>query len=291
MDITNVLKSFGLTLIVGLTMGIGSFISFFVKETNKRFLALSLSFSAGIMVYVSFMGILPEAISQLEGDLGHEKAYIWGLTGFFGGMILIAIIERAIHRIGDPHGGHDHGLHDHGVHSHLEHEDQDPMGHHHMESTDEEHHLSKLGLVSAIAIAIHNLPEGLAIFTAGLNDITLAIPIAVAVIMHNIPLGMAISIPIFYSTKSRKKAMVYTILVGLCQPLGAILGYLVLSTFFSEKLFGVLFAIIAGIMIFVAVDELLPTSQKYEDHHISVYGFIVGMIVMAISLSMFGHGH
>lgn len=270
MDISNVLMSFGLTLIVGLTMGIGSFISFFAKETNKRFLALSLSFSAGIMVYVAFMAILPEGLELIEENLGHETGHTIGLVAFFSGMIIVAIIEKLVHILG---GDHDHH------HS----------GHHHIHT--EGDHLNKLGIVSAIAIAVHNLPEGLAIFTAGLNDISLAIPIALAVVMHNIPLGMAISIPIYYSSKSRKKAFAYTILVGLCQPLGAILGYLLLYKFFSDVLFGILFAMIAGIMIFVAVDELLPTSQRYEDHHISVYGFIVGMMVMAISLSLFGHAH
>lgn len=271
MDISNVLMSFGLTVVVGLSMGLGSLISFFAKEANKRFLALSLSFSAGIMVYVSFMAILPEGMDLIEGSMGHERGHIWSLVAFFGGMILVAIIEKMVHILDGGHGDHEHG------------------GHHHMDTQGQ--HLNKLGLVSAIAIAIHNLPEGLAIFTAGLNDIMLAVPIALAVIMHNIPLGMAISIPIYYSTKSRKKAMLYTILVGLCQPLGAVLGYLLLYKFFSDVLFGILFSAIAGIMVFVAVDELLPTSQRYEDHHISVYGFIGGMIVMAISLMFFGHSH
>lgn len=271
MDISNVLMSFGLTLAVGLSMGIGSLISFFVRETNKKFLAISLSFSAGIMVYISFMAILPEGIKLIEEGLGHEEGHKWALLAFFSGMIFVAIIEKLVHRLGGGHHEHEHSVH------------------HHVDTEGE--HLSKLGLVSAIAIGVHNLPEGLAIFTAGLNDISLAIPIALAVVMHNIPLGMAISIPIFYSTKSRKKAMLYTILVGLCQPLGAVLGYLLLYKFFSDVLFGVLFSIIAGIMIFVAVDELLPTAQRHEDHHISVYGFIVGMMVMAISLSLFGHAH
>lgn len=270
MDISNVLMSFGLTLAVGLSMGLGSLISFFAKETNKRFLAFALSFSAGIMIYVGFMGILPEGIHLIEENIGHERGHVIALVAFFSGMIITAIIEKLVHLLG-------------GAHSH------EHSGHHHIHK--EGDHLNKLGIVSAIAIAVHNLPEGLAIFTAGLNDIVLAIPIAAAVVMHNIPLGMAISIPISYSTGSRKKAFIYTILVGLCQPLGAIIGYLLLYKFFSDVLFGVLFAMIAGIMIFVAVDELLPTSQRYEDHHISVYGFIIGMIVMAISLSLFGHSH
>lgn len=273
MEISNVMLSFGLTLIVGLSMGAGSLLSFFVKETNKRFLALSLSFSAGIMIYVSFMAILPEGMELLESTMGEMGHYI-ALIGFFGGMFITGLMEKLVHKYAGDYHGH-HSGHDHGEHSHGgEHE-----------------HLSKLGLMSAIAIAIHNLPEGLALFTAGLKDISLALPIAAAVIIHNIPLSIAISVPIYYSSGSKRKAFMYTLLVGLCQPLGAIIGYALLSRFFNDTLFGFLFSVVAGIMIFVSLDELLPASQKYEDHHLSVYGAIAGMIVMAISLGVFGGHH
>ncbi len=273
METSNVLISFGLTLIVGLSMGVGSLLSFFVKETNKRFLALSLSFSAGIMIYVSFMAILPEGMELMESIVGPVGHYI-ALLGFFGGMFITALMEKLVHKyagdVHDHHSGHDHEHHEH---------------------KGEDDHLSKLGLMSAIAIAIHNLPEGLALFTAGLKDITLALPIAAAIIIHNIPLSIAISVPIYYASGSKKKAFMYSLLVGLCQPLGAIIGYLLLSRFFNDMLFGFLFSIVAGIMIFVSLDELLPASQKYEDHHLSVYGAIAGMIVMALSLGVFGGHH
>ncbi len=274
MDISNVLLSFGLTLIVGLSMGAGSLLSFFVKETNKKFLALALSFSAGIMIYVSFMAILPEGMELMEESIGEMGHYI-ALIGFFGGMFITALMEKLVHKYAGDYHGH-HSGHDH---------DEDHHDH-------EGEHLSNLGLMSAIAIAIHNLPEGLAIFTAGLKDITLALPIAAAVVIHNIPLSIAISVPIYYSTGSKKKAFTYSLLVGLCQPLGAIIGYLLFSKFFNDTVFGFLFSVVAGIMIFVSLDELLPASQKYEDHHLSVYGAIAGMIVMAISLGVFGgHSH
>lgn len=267
----DVFLSLGLTTIVGLSMGLGSLLSFIVDETNKRFLALSLSFSAGIMIYVSFMAILPEGIELIESATGGHNGELIALAGFFGGMLIVAIMEKFVHKF----GGHIHG-HDHGDHEDLhEHDDE---------------HLSKLGLMSAVAIAIHNLPEGLAIFTAGLKDISMAIPIAAAVILHNIPLSIAISVPIYHSTGSKRKAFTYSLVVGLCQPLGAIIGYAFLSRFFNDFVFGVLFSIVAGIMIFVSLDELLPSSQKYEeDHHISVYGAIAGMIVMALSLVFFDH--
>lgn len=269
----NVSLSLGLTLLVGLSMGLGSILSFIISGTHKKLLALSLSFAAGIMIYVSFMEMLPEGIHLIEEYVGERGVFI-ALFWFFSAMFFTALVEKLVHKFAGDYHDHHHG------HSHS-----------HDHSHKNGDHLSKLGLMSAIAIGIHNIPEGLALFTAGLKDITLAYPIAAAVIIHNIPLSIAISVPIYYSTKSKKRAFLYTIIVGLCQPLGAILGYLILSQYFNDLVFGIMFSIVAGIMIFVSLDELLPASQKYEDHHLSVYGAIAGMIVMAISLSLFGHHH
>lgn len=271
MGVSNVILSFGLTLAVGLSMGVGSLLSFFIKGTNRKLLAITLSFSAGIMIYVSFMAILPEGIELIENHLGYDDGFWISLIGFFGGMLITALLEKLVHKYGEDYHGHHHG------HNHS------------MNYNEEEKHLSKLGIMSAVAIAIHNLPEGLAIFTAGLKDINMAIPIAVAVVIHNIPLSIAISVPLFYSTGSKKKAFLYTLFVGLCQPIGALLGYILLSSLFNDLVFGILFTFVAGIMVFVSLDELLPAAQKHEDHHISVYGAIAGMAIMAISLGLFGH--
>lgn len=268
-----VLLSFGLTTVVGLTMGVGGILAFFINEKNKKFFSLSLSFAAGIMIYAAFMAILPEGMHHLEEHMGESGNFL-ALFGFFGGMVVIAIMEKWIHK----HGGH------HGHHGH----DEEHHDHDHSENGE---HLSNLGLMSAIAIAIHNLPEGLTIFTTGINDIGLAIPIALAVILHNIPLGIAISVPIYYSTGSKKKAFFYTFIVGMFQPLGALIGYFLFSNLETDLFFGVLFSVVAGIMIFISLDELLPSSQKDTDHHISVYGAIAGMLVMALSLSIFHHSH
>lgn len=281
----NVVQSFGLTLIVGLTMGLGSILSFFVSSSHKKFLSLALSFSAGIMIYVSFMEMLPEGIHLIEEYIGEGSSWV-ALIWFFAGMFITAVIERFVHAFAGEFHSHDHNHnHKHSYEKELQHE------HDHNHNEKNNSHLTKLGLMSAIAIAIHNIPEGLALFTAGLKDITLAYPIAAAVIIHNIPLSIAISVPLYYSTGSKKKAFLYTLLVGLCQPIGAILGYVLLSNFFNDLVFGILFSIVAGIMIFVSLDELLPAAQKDEDHHISVYGAIAGMIVMAISLNFLGHSH
>lgn len=271
---SNVMQSFVLTLIVGLTMGIGSIFSFFISSRHKRLMSLALSFSAGIMIYVAFMEMLPEGIHHVEEYIGEGHSWV-ALIWFFAGMFLTAVFEGVVHAFaGD-------------VHSHNHHHDH----HHHIHHGKENPHLTKLGLMSALAIGMHNIPEGLALFTSGLMDISMAYPVAVAIIIHNIPLSIAIALPLTYSTGSKRKAFFYTLLVGLMQPLGAVLGYLVLANHFNDLVFGILFSIVAGIMVFVSLDELLPAAQKDQDHHISVYGAIAGMIVMAIALSFFGHSH
>lgn len=269
----DVFLALGLTTIVGLTMGLGGILAFFINDRNRRLFSLSLSFSAGIMIYAAFMAILPEGLHHLEEYMGRKGEFL-GLAGFFGGMIIIAVLEKWIHKYGGDHGHHGH-----------HHESE---GHSHDEKGE---HLSKLGIMSAIAIGIHNLPEGLTIFTIAMTDIRIAIPIAFAVILHNIPLGIAISIPIYYSTGSKRKAFLYSLVVGLCQPLGAIIGYLFFANIATDLFFGLLFTIVSGIMIFISFDELLPSSQRDNDHHLSVYGAIAGMLIMALSMSIFHHTH
>lgn len=273
---SNVFYSFMLTLFVGLTMGLGSLFSLLLKDKNEKFLSFSLSFSAGIMIYISFMEILPEGMHLIEETANGRRGKIIALAAFFGGMIFTALLEKMVHSMGSDHH---HDL------------DSDKVDHSHNHDHIDKDHMEKLGIMTAVSVGIHNLPEGLAVFTTGLKDITIAIPLAIAVILHNIPLSIAISVPIYYATNSRKKAFIYASLVGLCQPLGAIIGYALFSSFFSDMLFGILFCIISGIMVFVSLDELLPASQQYEDHHFSIYGTILGMMLMAVSLMLFGHSH
>ena len=153
-----------------------------------------------------------------------------------------------------------------------------------------EHHKRSLlgtGIFAALALAVHNFPEGLATFVAALNDPQLGIPIAVAIAIHNIPEGIAVAVPIFYATKSRKKAFSLSLLSGLAEPLGAIVGYLILRPFLNDTLMGLIFAAVAGIMVYISLDELLPAAKEYGEHHLSIYGLIAGMVVMSVSLVLF----
>jgi ZIP family zinc transporter len=266
----NVLLAFGLTLVAGLATGIGSALGFFTKHTNTRFLAAALGFSAGVMIYVSFVELLAQAKTSLGEALG-AKAGSWAAAAaFFGGIAFIAIVDKLIPSFENPHEIRTV-------------EEMQPGA----ESANRDHKLLRMGVFTAIAIGIHNFPEGLATFTSALLDPKLGVSIAVAIAIHNIPEGIAVSVPVYFATRSRKKAFAYSFLSGLAEPAGALLGYLLLMRFMSGAVFGVLFAAVAGIMVFISLDELLPSAQKYGEHHLSIYGLLAGMAVMAVSLLLF----
>lgn len=269
MEISNIALAFILTMIAGLSTGIGSLIALFARRTNTAFLSLALGFSAGVMIYVSMVEIFPEAQTiaiSIWGDLG-----LWFATAaFFGGMMLIALIDRLVPSFENPHA---------------------PKLVEDLQEYNEEYANTKLlrtGVFAALAVAIHNFPEGIATFVAVLQDPSLGIAITIAIAIHNIPEGIAVSVPVFYSTGSRKKAFVYSFLSGLSEPLGALIAFLILMPFINEALFALLFASVAGIMVFVSLDELIPAAKEYDEAHNSIYGLIAGMMVMALSLLLMG---
>jgi ZIP family zinc transporter len=268
---SNLLLAFSLTLFAGLATGIGSSIAFLTKHTNTRFLAIALGFSAGVMIYVSFIEIFFKARISLVSVLGEKIGTIAATCAFFGGIFLIAIIDKLVPSFENPHEMHK-----------VEELEKVPS-----ESSRRTSGLLRTGTFTALAIAIHNFPEGLATFTGALTDPALGISVAVAIAIHNIPEGIAVSVPVYYATKSRKRAFFYSFISGLSEPLGALIGYLILRNFFSEFMFGIVFASVSGIMVFISLDELLPSAQKYGEHHLSIYGLISGMVVMAISLLLF----
>ncbi|MEA1960661.1 MAG: zinc transporter ZupT [Bacillota bacterium] len=267
MELSNVSLALALTIFAGLSTGIGSMIAFFARRTNTVFLSFSLGFSAGVMIYVSMVEILPEAQKaavNVWGDMG-----LWAAAGgFFAGMILIALIDLMVPAFENPH----------------EPRLIEDMYQENSSNTDKK--LFRTGSLAAIAIAIHNFPEGLATFVSAVQDPSLGIVIATAIAIHNIPEGISVSVPVYYATGDRKKAFVLSFLSGLSEPVGALIGYLILLPFINDGLFALLFASVAGIMVFVSLDELLPAAREYGEAHHSVYGIIAGMMVMAISLLM-----
>jgi ZIP family zinc transporter len=264
----NVLTAFALTLFAGLATGVGSALAFFTKRTNPRLLSVALGFSAGVMLYVSFVEIFDKSRSALVSSWGNTGGQWLAAGSFFAGILLIGLVDKFVPDAENPHEAH-----------RIEEMDQTNPG------TNTK--LMRTGMFTALAIAIHNFPEGLATFTAALEDPKLGIAIAVAIAIHNIPEGIAVSIPIYYSTGSRKKAFGLSFLSGLSEPVGAMVGYLLLRPFFSQTLFGILFGMVGGIMVFISLDELLPTAREYGEHHLAIYGLVAGMAVMALSLLMF----
>lgn len=264
-----ILFAFGLTLFAGLSTGIGSALAFFTKHTNTRFLSVSLGFSAGVMIYVAFVEIFAKARNELELVYGGRDGFFYTTLAFFAGVALIAIIDKLVPSMENPHEIKG-----------VEEIDRKP---------DEmrNHKLMRMGVFTAIAIAIHNFPEGLATFTAALTSPELGIAIAVAIAIHNIPEGIAVSVPVYHATGSKRKAFWLSFASGLAEPVGALVGFLILMPFMGPVMFGILFASVAGIMVFISLDELLPSAEKYGEHHLSIYGMIAGMAIMAVSLLLF----
>jgi ZIP family zinc transporter len=294
---TEVWIAMGLTVFAGMATGIGSVIAFTAKRTNYRFLSVATGFSAGVMLYVSFVEIFLKGVESLTERYGDYWGHWINAASFFGGMLLIGLIDNLIPAAENPHETHAEAetkpLHDasapdldaavaetavgsaEGVHNH---------GSQHRK-------LMRMGLFTALAIGIHNFPEGLATFLAALQDPSLGVAIAVAIALHNIPEGISVSVPIFYATGNRKKAFTYSLLSGLAEPVGAGIAYLALRFFIGgndgqipPQIMGMLFGGVAGIMVYISLDELLPTSRAYGKGHDSLLGLVAGMLVMALSL-------
>ncbi|MDR1468178.1 MAG: zinc transporter ZupT [Spirochaetaceae bacterium] len=269
-EMNNVFLAFFLTLIAGLSTGIGSVIALVAKTTNTKFLSASLGFSAGVMIYVSMVEIFSEANLSLSAFLGEKTGTLITFVAFIGGMLLIGLIDKLVPEDRNPHEVH--GLSSEKIK---------------IEQKEGKTKLMRTGLFTALAVGIHNFPEGLATFVSALHEPSVAIPIVVAIAIHNIPEGIAVSVPIYYATGNKKRAFWLSFASGLSEPIGAVIGYVILLPFMNEIVYGILFAVVAGIMVFISLDELLPSARAYGYHHLSIYGMVAGMALMAVSLWLF----
>jgi zinc transporter, ZIP family len=288
--------AFGLTLGAGMATAIGSVIAFTAKRTNYRFLSVATGFSAGVMLYVSFVEIFLKGVESLVERFGETGAHWVNAGSFFGGMLLIGLIDALIPSAENPHEipseAETRPLHDPSARVPDADASKAPAArfadaHDHRAN----HKLMRIGMFTALAIGIHNFPEGLATFLAALQDPGLGVAIAIAIALHNVPEGISVSVPIFYATGSRKKAFIYSALSGLAEPIGAIIGYAAIRLFLGghdgaipPEVMGVLFGGVAGIMVYISLDELLPASRAYGKGHDSLFGLVAGMMVMALSL-------
>ena len=254
----DILLAFCLTMVAGLSTGIGSLIALVTKKTNTKFLSASLGLSAGVMIYVSFMELMPESVKLLSEIYSEKTSTAYMLLAFFLGIILIAVIDFLVPEDENPHEMHTEAEKNSG--------------------------LKRTGVMLALAIGIHNFPEGLATFTSALTNLEIAIPIVAAIAIHNIPEGIAVSVPIYHATNSRRKAFWYSFMSGMAEPIGAIVGFLFLMPFWTPTINALLLSFVSGIMVYISFDELLPGTEKYGHHHWGISGVISGMAIMAVSL-------
>jgi len=261
---TNIVFPLLLTLLAGLATVVGSLIAFVSSRTNRRLLSFSLGLSAGVMIFVSFVELFADAQHTLTSELGIKPGMWVTLLCFFGGILLIGIIDKLVPSYENPHEAR--ALED-------------------LQSPENKNDkLMRMGVLTSLAIAIHNFPEGIATFMAAVENPTLGMAIAVAIAIHNIPEGIAVSIPVYFATGNRAKAFWISFLSGIAEPVGALIAYIFLLQFMSSFLMGCVFAVVAGIMVFISLDELLPAAHEYGEYHVAIYGLIAGMAVMAVSL-------
>ncbi|ELJ3975742.1 zinc transporter ZupT [Campylobacter jejuni] len=277
-----------LTLFAGFSTAIGSTVAFFSRKDDLRVLSLGLGFSAGVMIYISFMEILPTALKDFKNHYDSHWAELLGLACFFGGILISLLIDKLIPEDVNPHEPKE-DLSELKI-CPLPQKGQNPPKFHPGEKLHQINTkaLKRTGIFTALAIAIHNFPEGFATFISSLDNLTLGIAIAIAVAIHNIPEGLAVSLPIYHATGDKKKAFIYSALSGLAEPLGAFVGALILLPFIGDLTLAISFAVIAGIMVFISLDELLPAAKTYDKAHDSLYGLIAGMAIMALSLNLLG---
>ncbi|EEC45906.1 iron permease 1, partial [Phaeodactylum tricornutum CCAP 1055/1] len=262
--------AFGLVIGAGAATGLGAAVVFFpalVRLASRRTLAGALGLSAGVMVYVSFVEIFGKASSAFE-DSGIEEdtAYIYATLCFFGGVVLM-VVRTFVAEESDSPGSPD--------------EEDTP-------ETKDSKKLMRMSLNTALAIGIHNFPEGLATFVATLGDPKVGGVLAVAIAIHNIPEGLCVAMPVYYATGNRWKAFGWAMLSGMSEPFAALLGWAILANSFSDKLYGILFGIVSGMMVVISTRELLPTAHRYDpEDSVVTYSFIAGMCIMALSLVLF----
>lgn len=258
----SVITAMLLSTSAGLCTSIGGVIGVLSKKDDTKFLSIALGFSAGVMIAVSLVGMFPESIEKIEIEKA-EYAKIIAVSFLIVGVLLAVVIDNLIPT-----------------------PKKFPL-----EKGKNKNSVSmvRMGIVTAIALTLHNFPEGITTFMSGLADLSLGVPIAVSIAMHNIPEGIAIAVPFYYGTGSKFKAFLIATISGLTEPLGAIVAYLFLAPFITDYLLGVVFAIVAGIMIYIAFAELVPASEKYKRPRAAVVGIVGGAILMIIVLIIFKH--
>ncbi len=267
-----------LSTLAGLSTVLGGFVTFFIKENSLKFLSFGLGLSAGVMLFISLVDLYPEALELIKNQLG-EKFAILAIVFFGIGMLVAVLIDFFIP-------------------DHLQGQmfnKQIGANEKHIDSTDckEDENapisigkIKRAGVLTAIVVAVHNFPEGLATFFTTSQNLMLGVGIVFAIAIHNIPEGMAISIPVYQATHSKRKAFLYSFLSGMAEPVGGVFGFFIIKTIFPNMCLGLLFSLVAGIMTYISIDTLLPLSKDYDTGHYSISGVVLGILIMGCALIM-----
>ena len=282
-----------LTLFAGMATGIGGAIIMFVKKFSPKYLCATLGFSAGVMILISLVELFQEAREVLSLEFGDKLGLLYTLLSFFGGMAIVALIDNFVPKENNPHEVNSMTIqvHEEAVGERkaiLSFGEEAPAADKGNSVPDNKSgKLLRLGILSSLVIAVHNFPEGLATFISAIENPELGASIAFAIALHNLPEGIAVAIPIYYATQKRGKAVGSATLSGIAEPLGGVLGYIVLRSILTPSLLACVLALVAGIMVYISLDELLPTAENYGEHHIAIIGVISGMVFMSFGLLLF----
>lgn len=279
----NVVYAFLLTLMAGLSTGIGGIVIWKAKRTNRRLLSAGLGFSAGVMVYVSFVELFVEGREYLGQGHSPEMATVLNVVYFFVGIVFVLLIDRFVPQHENPHELPDSDVAEQTYAYEQRYGEQiEKQG---GDFTYKEvKGLARTGFLAALAVGIHNFPEGMATFASAIACPRLGITIALAIAIHNIPEGITVAVPVYYATGDKRRAFRAALISGMAEPIGAIVAFLFLLPFLTPVVLGTIFSMVSGIMVFIAIDVLMPSAEKYGQHHVGIYGFVAGMGVMAISL-------
>ncbi len=249
-----------LTLCAGMSTLLGGFITFFVKRDNLKALSIGLGFSAGVMIYISLNDLMAEAPEILASYYSDVTAKVFTFLGFLLGIVIAVLI--------------DYFIPDHIESDFLSDSNQ----------CNQQHRIRRAGLITAIAVTLHNFPEGMATFLVASQDIRLGIPVAIAIAIHNIPEGIAIALPIFHATGKKRLAVLYSFLSGISEPIGGLIGVALIKTILPSQSIGIMTAAVAGIMVYLSFDTLLPLAREYGENHHVIIGIVSGMLLMSFGL-------
>jgi len=268
MNISNIGIAFSLATLAGLTTAVGGLIAFLGNKDNLKVLSYGLGFSAGVMIFISLTDIIPESSRMLI--INFPDSFSWLVyIGFILGILVSFLIDFFLP-------------------DHVDTEDYLNPDVHVCDENCKRHKLKRAGIFTAIAICIHNFPEGMATFLTATQNVTLGVSVAFAIAIHNIPEGIAVALPIYHVTGKKRYAMLYAAMSGITEPIGALVGMFIFNLFLPQVLVGFLMASVAGIMVYISFDTLLPLAKEYGDWHLSVWGIISGILFIWLSLILMG---